>query len=197
MQLEAISRRSFLRIGAVVSATTTAVVLGGYSWFSDNEDKNYATNFGTLLVFNQQQATTLFAYAEAILPEGDGFPDANTARVVQRLDEEVYFTTKKIASDMKSVLDAMEYLPVFYGKMSRFSKMSKVDRLNFLQGLRDTKNETVKAVVNNCRLVVFNMYYGHESTWAAIGYDGTFTKMPEIMGEQRKYYAKQVEGKII
>jgi hypothetical protein len=40
----------------------------------------------------------------------------------------------------------------------------------------------------------FIMYYGHESKWQAIGYDGPFGKVPEQLGEQRLHYPKQSQA---
>ena len=195
MNLEPISRRSFLRLSGTTAAVAATLLTTGCSFGKDEGQVKYATNFDTLLVLDKAQADTLFAFAEAILPSGNGFPDIQTARVIQRADEEIFFTEKKIGADVKTMLDVMEYLPVFYGEFSRFSKMAKVDRLTFLESLSDTSNETVRTVVNNCRMISYNMYYGHESTWQAIGYDGPFSKVPQKLGEQRRYYAKMVGDK--
>ena len=97
--------------------------------------------------------------------------------------------------DVKTMLDVMEYLPIAYGEFSRFSRMTPPQRLDFLNGLSYTGNDTIRAVVNNCRMISYNMYYGHESTWAAIGYDGAFSKVPQKLGEQRRHYANLVGGK--
>ncbi len=192
MNLEPISRRSFLRFGATCTAATTAVVMGGCSWLNGQNKANTDTEFGKLLVMDEAQARTLFTFAETILPTGNGFPDIKTAKVINRTDEEFYFVDSNIKSDFKLALDVMEYLPVFYGEFSRFSKMDHSDRLAFLKSLNDTTNETVRAVVNNCRMITYNMYYGHESTWQNIGYDGPFSRRPEVLGEQRRHYAKLV-----
>ncbi len=195
MKLQPISRRSFLRIGATCTAATSAAVMSGCSWLSGEKQETNITDFGTLLVMDNAQATTLYAFAETILPNKPGLPDVKTARVINRADEEFYFVDEKIKNDFKTMLDVMEYLPVFYGEFSRFSKMDSKNRLTFLNSLNNTSNETVRAVVNNCRMICYNMYYGHESTWQAIGYDGPFSKRPQVMSEQRKHYAKLVGEK--
>ncbi len=194
MQIQSLSRRSFLRVAATTATITTATVTTGCSFLSGDKKSKFTTEFGTLLVMNASQANTLYAFAEAILPAGNGFPDIQKARVIQRADEEISFTEQKIINDVREMLDVMEYLPVFYGQFSRFSKMQKAERLAFLNGLNDTSSETVRAVVSNCRMITYNIYYGHESTWSAIGYDGPFAKVPQQLSEQRQYYAKVVEG---
>ena len=196
MNLDSISRRSFLRYGATTAAMTTALVAGGCSFFTGKEVKKFETEFGTLLVMDTAQANTFYAFAETIIPKGNGFPDIKTAKVITRADEEVFFTSKSVQTDVKTMLDVMEYLPLFYGEFSRFSKMPISNRLTFLNSLNDTTNSTVRAVVSNCRMITFNIYYGHESTWQAIGYDGPFGKVPEQLGEQRQYYAQQVGDKL-
>jgi hypothetical protein len=196
MNLAPISRRSFLRYSSKTAAITVALGASGCSFFTGKAVTKFETQFGTLLVLDATQANTFYAFAEAIIPKGSGFPDVKTAKVVERADEETSFTAKKIQIDVKAMLDIMEYLPIFHGEFSRFSKMTMDDRLTFLNSLHNTTNDMVRAVVNNCRMITFNMYYGHESTWQAVGYDGPFGKVPEKIGEQRQHYAKQVGGKL-
>ena len=38
------------------------------------------------------------------------------------------------------------------------------------------------------------LYYGHEKTWAAVGYDGPFAGLPEQPSEQRRHYLTLVQG---
>ena len=189
MNITPISRRSFLSLSARTLAVASTTVSLGCSYATNQETIATATPFGRLLVMSEAQANTLFAFVEAIIPGGNRSSSIDYEQTVRRADEEVYFTEQKTVNDVKTMLDVMEYLPIIYGEFSRFSKMPVNKRLNLLISLKSTSNDTVRAVVNNCRMISYYMYYGHESSWQAIGYDGPFAKIPQKLGEQRLHYA--------
>lgn len=191
MQLEPLPRRSFLKLGLMTGAAAVAAINGCTSAVELISGPR-VTPYGTLLVLDEGQARTMNSFAEAIVPRGEGFPSVVDAEVVQRLDEELFFISSDIAGDVKMVLDVLEWLPMAYGYFSRFSRLSLEKRLKFLNGTKDTASDTVRAVINNGHMICFNLYYGHESTWAAIGYDGPFSGIPEQLGAQRRYYAELI-----
>lgn len=189
MQWQPISRRSFLKIAAVTAVGVSATFYG-HRFMSAPRNALHVTPYGNFLVLEESHAHTLHAFAEAVLPRGGKYPTPQQAQVLQRLDEELYFISQPIAKDVKLVLDVLEWMPVMYAKFGRFSRLSLEQRLNFLNGTKNTRSKTVRAVINNCRMLCFNMYYGHESSWSAIGYDGPFAKhLPEQLSEQRQLYA--------
>ena len=193
MKLEPLPRRQFLKLGLISGGAVAATLNGcGKIFEGAPESRALATRFGTLLVLSEDEAGVMHSFAETAIPSSAGFPTAIEAEVVQRLDEELYFISDYIVEDLKTVLNALEWMPIFYGYFSRFSKLSAEKRLRFLNGTKDTSSDTVRAVIHNCRMICFNLYYGHESTWAAIGYDGPFAGVPEIIGVQRKYYADRI-----
>jgi len=191
MQLEPLPRRSFLKLGLMTGAVAVAV-LNGCTDAVTSFSGARRTPYGTLLILDEEQARTMEAFAETVVPSAKDFPSAREARVVQRLDEELFFVSGNIAADVKTVLDVLEWMPVAYGYFSRFSRLSPDKRLAFLNGTKNTGSATVRAVIHNCRMICFNLYYGHQSTWAAIGYDGPFSGIPEQLGEQRRYYAELI-----
>jgi len=175
------------------TATSTQLVgcdsdLPGKQKPSDSEESLHVhdTKFGKLLVIDQSRAQVLFAFAEVCV--SNAREAISRARVIQRLDEELYFVSASIRDDFLLALDALEYLPIVYGRFSRFSKMNLADREALLTSLQQTRINAVSAVLNACRMAVMMMYYGHESTWAGINYDGTFSRAPQILSLQRQQY---------
>lgn len=193
MQTQPLSRRRFLKLGAVAATGVAALALWRYLPSARKADAPLMTPYGNLLVLDAAQAATFHAYAEAVLPVAKGFPSPQEAQVVQRLDEELYFVSPAIVDDVKLVLSVLEWLPLIYGHFSRFATLPAGQRLALVNRTKQTRSDSVRAVMNNCRMLCFNMYYGHASSWTAIGYDGPFSALPEKLGEQRRYYAQQTQ----
>ena len=189
MHLESGSRRKFLKFG-LLAGGAVAVTLTSFSHLlsSDNNLKKYDNH--KLLILSADEANIFDSFAQTVIPTDNNFPSVEEAEVIVRLDEELYFISDNIASDIKSAINALEWLPVLYGNFSRFTQMDINQRLDFLNSTKNTKIDLVRTIVNSCRMICFNLYYGHESTWNVIGYDGPFSKIPEIQSKQREYYKK-------
>lgn len=152
----------------------------------------YKTGFGNLLVLNQDRASALYAFAEACVPNSRD--QIRQAQVLPRIDEELYFVSTQIREDFLLALDVLEYLPLVYGFFSRFTRLNLPERERFLRGLQNTRINTVSAVISACRMAVMMMYYGHDSTWNDIHYDGTFARLPQIESAQRAHYRRLTKG---
>lgn len=186
-------RRRFLKIGLAAVAGLAAVG-GGAVWLMSGGDEDLSpkeTGFGKLLVLDPKRADIFHAFAEAALPKEEGFPTAREAQVVERLDEELYFVDASIRGDVKMVIDVFNLLPFFYGRFSTFTSLEPEDRTAFLKETQATKSDTVRVVVNALRMGALMMYYGHESTWNVIGYDGPHGGLEPIMNAQRTHYAQR------
>ena len=182
----ALGRRRFLKL---ITAGSAGAALLPLSACAPN-----ATAPEQLLVLSLGQATTLAAVAEAVVPTQAGFPTVAEARVVQRMDEELWLSDTSIQDDMGAALTVLEWLPLGYGYISRFSKLELPQRRAVLTRAMESSVETLRAVGTNLKLVSHFMYFGHASTWQAIGYDGPFQKIPPIISSQRKAYALKVQG---
>lgn len=189
------TRRAFLKYGLVASGAVLALGSGA-NWLMQSpvrHQDHYDTPFGPMLVLTPNQAEIFNALAAVTLPNKPGFPSAEEAQVLRRLDEELYFISASISDDFKLAIDALELLPIAYGQFSRFSKLEAADRLAFLQHTQETGSDTVRMIVANCRMVCLNLYYGHASTWNAIGYDGPFSGMEPKLSAQRRHYAQRIK----
>lgn len=181
-----IPRRRLLKLAVASPIAISAATQVACGFIKTNSDDVSHTRFGTLLTFSEEQANTLFAFSEACLAlEPDAIVDA---RVVPRLDEEFYFVSAFIRSDFKLALNVMEYLPIVYGSFSRFSKMTTAHSESFLEKFSHTSSDTVRAVIHNLRMAVMLAFYGHESSWSAIHYEGAFSNTPAQLSLQRQHY---------
>ncbi|MFN8353342.1 MAG: hypothetical protein U0Y10_02765 [Spirosomataceae bacterium] len=186
----AFARRKFLKYSLLGLGGVVGIGTIGAGIFLSNSFRN---NYGKLLVLDGHLADIAHAFAEAALPQGNGFPSIKEATVVQRMDEELFFIDPNIQSDFKAVLYLVEAMPLLEGRFSRFSRLSREQRIAFLEQMQATTNDLYRVAIANARMVVRLMYYGHPSTWKAIGYDGPFGNIPEVLSEQRRYYASLVK----
>ncbi|MDT8989309.1 hypothetical protein RQP54_00375 [Curvibacter sp. APW13] len=186
LEWHGLGRRRFLRLlGTLGAAGATAPLLTACSGADAPAQR--------LLVLSSGQAVTMAAIAAAVVPSQQGFPSVAQAQVVQRLDEELWLSDASIQDDMRAALDVAEWLPLAYGHFSRFTRLERTAQQALLQRWMASSVETVRAIGTNLKLVSHFMYFGHPSTWAAIGYDGPFQKRAPIVSEQRKAYALRVQ----
>ncbi|RQS06216.1 hypothetical protein DIE07_24730 [Burkholderia sp. Bp9002] len=184
------ARRRFLKMALIGAGGTMAAAAGGAGYLTLTH--RFRNRYGKLLVFDGHLADVVHALAEASVPDAPGFPTIEQAEVVTRMDEEMFFVSEKLGSDVKAGLYLLEMLPLAYGRMSRLSRLSVSERRAFLTRARDTQDDTVRVVIANLSGMVRWYYFGHPSTWKAIGYDGPFMGLPEKRSEQRMLYAKLV-----
>lgn len=151
----------------------------------------YATPAGTLLVLDAERVVVLTAFAEATIATGNGFPPVTETSLVRRIDEELFFTEPAIRADVLLAIDAIDLLPLAYGRFSRLHRMPASTRRQFLDDQADTRFETVRAMINGLRMVTCLTYYADRATWAAMGYGGTHAGLRPLEGEQRAYYREQ------
>lgn len=183
-----LGRRRFLRrvsaLGVATAALSSGLPLGGCS----------SHNGTHLLVLSPTQIAALIAVTEAIMPGQSGFPTVMETRVVERLDEELWFADASIQDDMRAALSVFEWLPLAYGHFGRYSTLPLETRRTVLQQLMNSRIETVRAIATNLRLLTMFFYFGHASSWPAIGYEGPFQKLPALFSGQRQRYADAVKG---
>jgi hypothetical protein len=182
-----LGRRRFLRtITHMGAAAAVAPLLAACS--------NDLVGPTRLLVFSPAQAATLAALAHAVIPSQKGFPTVAQAQVVQRMDEELWLSDVSIQDDMRAALGVAEWLPLAYGYLGRFSRLTVQQQQELVRRWMESSVDIVRAIGTNLKLVAHFMYFAHPSAWAAIGYDGPFQKLPPIQSEQRKAYAIRVAG---
>ncbi len=189
MTQQPLPRRRFLKLfaaaGAVATGAALALKMGGAS-DSERLQLTRTEQFGSMLAFNETQASTLFALAQTFV----NIPSdpSQVIALVKRLDEEMYFVPQDISDNFKLALDFLEYLPMAYGEFSRISRMSLEQRTTFITSIQGSSIEAVRVAVSGCRMLVFVCYYSQDASWKHIGYDGPHSQIPEKISPQRLHY---------
>lgn len=180
-----LSRRRFLK-GALLSAGAlgTGAAVSGCS-----TDAGSGADGKPLLFLNTHEVATLTALGEAIIPTQKGFPSLAQAEVIARLDEELSFVGDAIQSDMHAAISVLEFAPIVYRHFGRYSRLDVTARREILSKMMASRSEILRAVSTNMKVLIHFMYFGHRSSWDAIGYDGTFSQLPPIASVQRQHYA--------
>jgi len=186
------TKRRFLKFSLLGVAGAATLVAGAGAYIT--QTNRYRHRYGQLLVVDGHLADIAHTLAEACVPNRPGFPDIEQAEVVKRLDEELFFVSDHISSDLKAAFYLLEMFPLAYGHLSRFSRLTVQERKQVLTAASDTQDDTLRAVIANLSAMMRWYYYGHPSTWKAIGYDGPFMNLPEKHSEQRIHYAKLVNS---
>lgn len=185
-QMAGLSRRHFL-IGVTATAGAALAVTG---WWM-REAAAPLAGLPATICLSPQEAAVVHAVAEAVLPPpGGAFPDIGQACVVKRFDEELYFVNEDVQSDVRAALKLLEVLPLLYGHARPIMRLGLAQRREALEKAFQSRVEVVRAASSSLRLVVAFFYYAHPSTWAATGFDGTFSKIAPQMSEQRQFYAR-------
>jgi len=187
------AKRRFLKMTLLGIGGTIAVASGGVGYLTMTN--RYRERYGKLLSLDGHLADIVHTLAEASVPDRPGFPTVEQAEIVTRLDEEMYFVSDGISSDLRAAFYLLEMLPLANGYMSRFSRLSVAERRKFLTEASDTTDDTQRVIIFNLPAMMRWYYYGHPSSWKAIGYDGPFMNLPEKRSEQRMHYAALVGRK--
>jgi hypothetical protein len=187
--LAGLSRRRMLGLMLGLSAA----LLAGCS-LGDRKARGPAGGTSRCLSFDADQAATLEALIAAVVPTMAPFPAAADARVLDRFDEETYFVSAEVREDIRTAIDALEYLPFLYGHFGRFSRLPLGARRRVLGTAMQSRFAVPRAVAGSLRMMAHLFYYGHPTTWPATGYDGPFARIAPILGEQRVHFAELRDG---
>lgn len=186
--LNGLSRRRMLRL----SLGLGAALLGGM--LAPRAARGSARGAGRCLSFDAAQVATLEALIDAVVPTLPGFPSAADAEVLDRFDEETYFVGAEVRDDIRTAIDVLEYLPLLYGHLSRFSRLGVEARRRVLEAAAQSRFAVPRAVAGSLRMMAHLFYYGHRATWPATGFDGPFARIGPKLSEQRVHFAALKKG---
>lgn len=168
------NRRSFLRRGSAGALGLTAVsLLPGCAG-------NYPQAAVELKVFSDKEFHILQTIMETFLPVTQ--PDELTitqASAVERFDGLMAQAPERMQDQMKVLILIFEHgtLPLG-GKFSRFTKLTAVERSDFLEKLRNADNSLSKILFTAFMKITFGMYYESELTYELLGYPGPLRTRP-------------------
>ena len=159
-----------------------------------HEARSSARGTARCLSFDDGQVATLEALIVAVVPRLPGFPSVTDAEVLDRFDEESYFVSAEVRDDIRTALEALEYLPLLYGRLTRFSRLALDARRQVLEAATHSRFAVPRAVAGSLGMMVHLFYYGHRATWPATGFDGPFSGIAPILSEQRLHFAALKKG---
>lgn len=158
-----------------------------------HSDDDEMANGARLLVLSTSEAATLGAFARTILG-GSAVPYTET-RVLQRLDEELYFVDAAVRADFHAALVFLDWYPLWHFKWRRFAHLDASERATLLDAMTTSDMATSRAVANSLRFVVLFFHYAHPATWPMTTYDGPFSHLPPQMSEQRLRYLELTKAR--
>jgi hypothetical protein len=175
------TRRRVLAYGVGGAALLTAG--GALRWFAFG----YAKDAGVAL--SPKEYAVVRAIVEALFPAHGAFPSAIALGVHAKLDEEVYSQREDIAADLKAGIQLLEHAPPLVGSFGRLSALPVDERGRVLRALMERGPQLVVQVAVALQQMASLFYWGHPSTWGAIGYDGPWQKDPRPPPSTARYQA--------
>lgn len=188
--VENLSRRTWLRGMLALGA----VLAGGSAVVGCSAPPGAA--LPRLLCFDEPTARLVRSLAEAVIPDGPGFPDAATARLLERFDEELHFVAPDVRDDVLAALSVVGYLPLLYARLARFESLDVGARREVIRQAQRSRFEIVRAVASGLRMMLLFLYFGDQASWPAVGYDGPYGHLPQQLSEQRQQYAR-LTGRVL
>jgi len=165
-----IGRRAWVKLG-VVGGAVLAAGGGVAAWLSWGYEGKLGAHDHPIAL-SAKELAVVRALVEALLPGGGGLPRGVELGVQQRVDEEVWASEPRIATQIKQALQLLEHLPLAYGRASRFTSLVPTEREAVFTELLRSERDTVRAVALTFREMLHLFYYGDERTWEAMRYDG-------------------------
>jgi hypothetical protein len=166
-----LSRRGFL-----VRGVTGSAVLGALGCLPGaGGDAAALLGDGVrLLRLPRRPAGVLAAALRRVIPPREGSPSVDEVDLVGRIDRELYFQPDAMVRDLLDALRVLEWWPVLTGRFARFSALEVGAQDRVLEGMARSRFDLVRSSFSGIRMLGLFYYYAAESTWPAIGYDGTW-----------------------
>lgn len=171
-------RRRFLKVGLGGALLLAGGSVLGWRIFEFGE-VGYARFIApgeVPIALSVKEFAVVKALVRALLPAEDGFPSGESLGVAQRIDEEVWAAAPEVRRDLKAGLQLLEHATAMKGFQSRFTRLEPAAQRAYLEKLLAGSNNTLCLVALALKEMAHLFYYGHESVWKHIGYDGPLVK---------------------
>ena len=175
-----ISRRGFLRIGAVTSAALTGSGAAiGCLGSPPSVDPRLAAERPEVL--SHVELVVLAALAERVIAPAPGGPTPLEARVARRIDRELAIVGGRLASDVSAALTLIEYGPWLDLQPRRFTALGTEAQDDFLRSCEGSRWLLRRQAYAGLRLLCLFFYYSDDRSWPGVGYAGptVVRKLPE------------------
>jgi hypothetical protein len=171
-----VTRRSFVKRGLLGGALLTIGGVGGLSARSTV----MVEPLGPLKALDAKSYSIFSAVAARLVPQGDGFPSARSAKVVESIDETLTLLHPADLQDLKRLLWLFEgavFGVLFDMRPTTFTGSRPEAQDRALIAWRDSKISVRRTGYVAVRSLVMSAYFGSEQGYEAVGYPGP----PEIL----------------
>ncbi|MCZ8345817.1 MAG: hypothetical protein O9346_05315 [Leptospiraceae bacterium] len=144
------------------------------------------------LFFSKFQLNVLVLFLSSLLSNNFSKDEAYLNKLLQRMDEELFFVNEGIQGEFDAAILLVEFCPWIFGYWSSFSKLSLEDARSCIQDGINSQNHSIRSAFSSIRMLSYMIHYGQKESWNAIHYDGPFAGFSEKFSESRAYYKKQV-----
>ncbi len=167
-----IERREFFRRGlcgsaALALAATAPAGCAGYENFAAADET------AELAFFSVKEYAVMSAAADALLPQGNGYPSHRELGIVRLLDREFAQWEPVRSKDIRLVLNLVEHgtLP-FALTFSRFTRMDRKAQRDYLLSWGESGLNFRRAVFLALKGLLAFYYFADPRVWEQLGYDG-------------------------
>lgn len=175
--LPELDRRDFLKLGLAGSAA--ALLPAGCSGYREYVKPEEETQLKFLSV---KDYAILLAAADALLPEGNGYPSHRALGTVAKIDAELAQWDPVRNKDIPVLLRLVEHGTLFFGySFRRFTRLTVEERQAYLMdGWADSGFNLKRAGFLAMKGLLAFYYFSDPQVWPQIGYDGPWVDRFDI-----------------
>jgi hypothetical protein len=163
-----LSRRRLLKVGLGAGGLLAAGSLGLWGL------RGAAPPVAGLRLLTAHEYRTLSKLAEAVLPDGEVFPEgASSVDLARAFDGFLADEPPWNVDDLKRALFLLELGPVvFERRLATFSNLAAAERRAHFERWGTSASETRRQVAVAFRRFLFLVFYDQPPVWKHLGYDG-------------------------
>ncbi len=177
---EFLARRDFLRRAAY---GTAALTVAGWlpSGCAGYQDLVRPEEAATLRFFDARQMAIFRAVAKRMIPDEEGWPTVEEARVAELVDEELALWRNEpplspVLDDLKLLLSLVEHATLLDGHVSRFTRLAPEAQDDVLASWEASSIEVRRVGFQALKNLVVFTYYDDDRTFAKLSYAGPWHK---------------------
>lgn len=169
--LASLNRRAFLKgglyLGAGIASTLT---LGGCSGSLPPVPSG-------IQHLSASQVATVERLIEVLLPvQGSGLTSTEQIPVLKNVDNMLGTMDESVRPDVLVLFDLFEYGPLLSSNLSRFTKLSDEDAVNYIEDWQASGLFIQRAIMAAMKKFIYVSYWRDEGTWSAVEFDGAVSK---------------------
>jgi len=178
--LQPLTRRSILKLGALVTGTALLAVSGGLAWFGSSRIELPGLP-ASITTMTQEQYHLFYALLKVLFPvDGSDLPEPEELGVIEDIDRMIALLPKHIQSDLSLATTLFNKGAVIVGfNLKPFTDLNQAEaEAYFSSWHRGTAIQ--RGIATALKKLAYVSYWRNSRTWEAIDYDGPVTKRYSI-----------------